>query len=83
MPKSIILNISNHKRSGASTLISKASSEYDVPLRKDFYPTKYNEKLKQGIDPDTGKKIYKETGDTYYQYSKSGKTYTVFQNKDG
>ena len=71
------------KNSGASTLISKASSEYDVPLRKDFYPTKYNEKLKQGIDPDTGKKIYKETGDTYYQYSKGGKTYTVFQNKDG
>jgi len=36
-------------RSGASTLISKASSEKDVPYRKE----------QTGIDPATGKKVYK------------------------
>lgn len=38
---------------GASTLISKASSEYDVPRRKDRYD----------IDKNTGKKLYLETGE--------------------
>lgn len=37
-----------NERGGASTLISRASSEYRVPLRKDQYK----------IDPETGKKVY-------------------------
>jgi DNA-binding CsgD family transcriptional regulator len=53
------------KNRGASTLISKASSEYDVPMRKDFLPTKYTDKLGQGIDPKTGRKIYKNTEETW------------------
>jgi len=43
------------KNSGASTLISKASSEIRVNERKDNYK----------IDPNSGKKIYTETGTTY------------------
>lgn len=43
------------KGGGASTLISKASSQYNVNARQDRYD----------IDPKTGKKIYKETGETY------------------
>lgn len=53
------------KNRGASTLISRASSEYDVPMRKDFLPTKFTEKLGQGIDPKTGRKIYKNTEETW------------------
>ena len=48
---------------GASTLISKSSSEYRVPERKRFV---YN------IDPKTGEKIYFETGRTYVD--KNGNT---------
>ena len=40
---------------GASTLISKASSEVRVPVRND----------RVGINPETGEKIFKETGETY------------------
>lgn len=40
------------KGGGASTIISKAGSEQDVPERE-----KYSK-----IDPETGKRIYKETG---------------------
>jgi len=43
------------KNKGASTLISKASSDYRVNQRKIQYK----------IDPSTGKKIYQETGETY------------------
>lgn len=43
------------KNKGASTLISKASSDYMVPQRK----------VQFKIDPKTGKKIYQETGETY------------------
>lgn len=60
------------KNRGASTLISRASSEYDIPLRKDWLPTKYTDKLGQGIDPKTGEKIFKETGETWTD--KKGKT---------
>jgi DNA-binding CsgD family transcriptional regulator len=45
----------NSKRGGASTLISKASSEIRVPHRKSGY----------SIDPITGSKVYTETGQTY------------------
>ena len=53
------------KNRGASTLISRASSEYDTPMRKDFLPTKFTEKLGQGIDAKTGRKIYKTTDETW------------------
>lgn len=43
------------KRAGASTLISRASSEVRVPQRKDSYK----------IDPKTGKKIFDETNATF------------------
>lgn len=43
------------KRAGASTLISRSSSEVRVPQRKDSYR----------IDPKTGKKIFDETNATF------------------
>lgn len=43
------------ERAGASTLISKASSEIRVPRRKDYFK----------IDPVTGHKIYENTGETF------------------
>jgi len=49
------------KTSGASTLISRASSELRVPHRKDQYK----------IDKITGEKIYEYTGETYL--TKDGK----------
>ena len=52
-----------YQNGGASTLISKASSEIDVPERK------YNWRP----DPETGKLTYTETGRTYVDY-KTGKT---------
>ncbi len=62
---------------GASTLISKADSEYNVPKRKlrsyaDGGP----------IDPKTGKKVYTETGEFYV--NKAGKTvYLTSPSKKG
>ena len=47
------------ERSGASTLISKASSEQRVGMRKET------------VDPKTGKKVYEYTGETYI--NKQGK----------
>ena len=57
----------NGPRGGASTLISKASSEYRVNERTP-------RKAQDGgpIDPVTGKKVYTETGASYV--NKSGKT---------
>jgi len=49
------------KKSGASTIVSRASSEQRVPHRKDSYK----------IDPKTGEKIYERTGETYV--NKEGK----------
>lgn len=45
---------------GASTLISRAKGDKRVPKRKDGYK----------VDPETGKKIFTETGETY---EKNGK----------
>lgn len=42
-------------KSGASTLVSRSTSEIKVPKRQMGYR----------IDPDTGEKIYKETGEGY------------------
>ena len=44
-----------HERAGASTLISRAKSEMQVPKRKGS----------PQIDPETGKVTYKESGETY------------------
>jgi len=45
----------NSSRGGASTIISKASSEYRVPHRK----------TNPAIDPNTGEKVYRYTGESY------------------
>lgn len=49
-------------RKGASTLISRSTSEYRVPQRHDRY----------GIDPETGEKIYSYTNE-YYIHKKTGR----------
>ena len=46
------------KNKGASTLISKSTSDQRVPMRKEFNPD-------IDIDPETGKKTYRLTGETY------------------
>lgn len=57
---------------GASTLISKASSSKQVHKRKPLYSTEKDEngnpigeEIKDGIYVNSGKKAYKETGETY------------------
>lgn len=53
---------------GASTLISRAKSEIDINERKEGLLVVDNEtgkKKKQYVDPETGKKLYTETGRTY------------------
>jgi DNA-binding CsgD family transcriptional regulator len=58
------------KGGGASTLISKASSEERVPHRKTYSG-------KRGINPETGEKIYETTGETYTVWDRNtGKTVT-------
>lgn len=49
-------------KSGASTLLSRASSDIRIPQVSDYYK----------IDPKTGAKIYTETGNTYIS-KKTGK----------
>ena len=76
---------------GAATIISKASSDERVPIRKNFQPTARREDGTGGdIDPKTGRKLYKETGDETYKYRRKytgedGKTHssevTVFKDK--
>lgn len=59
-------------KTGAGTIISRASSEYDVPTRKDWRPSV------NSIDPETGKKIYRNTEETYLKGKLKGVT-----KKDG
>ena len=54
-------------KTGASTIISRASSQESVNQRKDWYPTSTS------IGPN-GEKIYTETGATYLQGILNGKT---------
>ena len=78
---------------GAATIISKANSRAEVPIRKNFQPTARREDGKGGdIDPKTGKKLYKETGEQTYTYrrkyiNEDGKpkssNVTVFKDKNG
>lgn len=56
-------------RSGASTIVSRASAEASDFERKQFYP-KAAENGRGGIDPETGKKIYEYTGKTYEKHKK-------------
>ena len=55
-------------KKGASTLISRASSEKRVPLRKEG-ELRLNKKTgkyrRVFVDPDTGKKLYESTPETY------------------
>jgi hypothetical protein len=56
------------ERSGASTLISKASSEARVPHReegKKVFNPETGKTKRIYIDPETGKKLYEYTGETY------------------
>ena len=52
----------NGQSGGASTLISKAASEYRVGTRKE-----------RGIDPETGEKRYEYTNETYMKPKKNSK----------
>lgn len=58
---------------GASTLISKASSEYRIPDREEgryVIDPVTGAKKKQYIDPETGKKLYTPTGETYKTFKR-------------
>lgn len=78
---------------GAATIISKASSDERVPTRKNFQPTSRKEDGTGGdIDPKTGKKLYRETGDQIYTYrqkyvdaegNKKSREAAVFKDKNG
>lgn len=64
---------------GASTLISKASSERRVPVRDKgvvVVDPKTGKKKKMYIDPDTGKKLYTEKEETVTYVDARGKTVT-------
>ena len=55
---------------GASTLISRSSSEADVPKRKPLYSLKDengNQIVKNGIVLETGEKAWKLTGEAYHK----------------
>lgn len=55
---------------GASTLISKAGSEADIPKRKPLYSqrdSEGNQTVKNGIVISTGEKAYRETGEAYHK----------------
>ena len=59
---------------GASTLISRASSEARVPQRKEGVLVKdplTGKTKRQYIDPKTGNKLYTETGSSYTKLKKS------------
>lgn len=53
------------KIGGASTLLSRAKSDKRVPERRDWMPSK------RTIDPETGEKIYTETGRSYEKVKKT------------
>lgn len=60
----------NGQVKGASTLLSKAASEYRVNDREEgryIYDPKTGKEKKFYIDPKTGEKLYSETGATYFK----------------
>lgn len=75
-------------KAGASTLISRASSEERIPERTEgifLTDPATGKKKKVYIDPDTGKKLYSETGSSYIisKTTKTGKesTKTIFRTQ--
>ena len=61
------------EKRGASTLISRASSEVRIPDRKegqDFIDPVTGAKKRLYIDPETGRKLYTPTGETYKTFKK-------------
>ena len=52
---------------GASTLISKASSDFRINERKVQYTDKNDPNVKNGINIVTGEKVYRDTGATYHK----------------
>lgn len=56
---------------GAATLISRAKSPLDIPKRKIDYigsaPENAGREVKNGIDINTGEKVFKETGESYHK----------------
>ena len=70
---------------GAATLISKAGADYHIPERKEGVLVKdpvTGKTKKQYVDPETGKKLYTETGRTYKAVKKNSKGEPVL-DKDG
>lgn len=70
------------ERAGASTLVSKASSEIHIPYRKEgkFITDPKTGKTKRiYIDPKTGKKLYEETGETFIKLLPSKKLKVVLR----
>lgn len=79
----------NGRAGGASTLISKASSKYDVPERKNeayIEDPKTGKSKRVTFDPETGEKLYTLTGNTKNTINvkdpKTGKNKTVSVNED-
>lgn len=63
---------------GASTLISRAKSTEYVPARK-----MYNTLNKETVDPKTGAKIYKYTGESYERINKkTGEVKTIYRKTE-
>jgi len=81
--KKIYQGNEENDRVGASTLITRAKSPVNIPERKDWFASSTS------IDPVTGEKKYKETGDTYLKGKLEGVTksdggyVTVRKEKDG
>ena len=67
-----------YQEGGASTIISRASSEKSVLQRKDRPAGEGG-----GIDPKTGEKVYVETGESYPVYKISKKNAEVLAQRRG
>lgn len=84
--ESLKIKYQGRANSGASTLISKASSTERVPDRKDGIYVKDREtgkKHKIYVDPETGEKLYTYTGDTYKKPVKDKKTGEYKRDPEG
>lgn len=84
--ESLKIKYQGRANSGASTLISKASSTERVHDRKEGIYVKDREtgkKHKIYIDPETGEKLYTYTGDTYKKPVKDKKTGDYKRDPEG
>ena len=68
---------------GASTLISKASSEYRVDAREEglIDEERFGDTKKHYIDPKTGEKLYTYTGETYLKKKVNSKGEVSYKEK--